>query len=462
MNVRAILIALLSAAAFYFCAVQPANAAPALWVVKSPVGKVYLFGTVHLLRRGIPWRSPELEAAIKDSQDLYLEIADPGNTAAGVSSLVKVAFDNHHLLSTKISKADEALLNTEAKRYGLGDAAMFERMQPWLVYMMLSVMPLLHSGYSTDEGVDLQIRKDFVSASKPIRGFETFDMQAHILADLPEATQIELLDNQLKALSKDNGVKTTDAVVNAWQTGNEEELTALLGADESQHSLVEQRMLTDRNKAWVKILADRLQRPGTSLVCVGAAHLVGPEGVPALLSGLGFAVSRIPTTEPVVPATSPSPSAPAQSTSSPTPIASATPIPQTLTPPPGWKSRNFSQSASGFKTDKVWISTVHRGVIMSGHIDIPGVSTMDLTSFDALMHEGLISAAGEKGVAASKRVKICHGSQDGTYSKVTISGLKEDVVLALSDRGYLAEYVRTKNEPDDPKALASLLTLCAP
>lgn len=48
------------------------------------------------------------------------------------------------------------------------------------------------------------------------------------------------------------------------------------------------------------------------------------------------------------------------------------------------------------------------------------------------------------------------------YSKVTLPNLKEDLVIAVSDRGYIAEYARGKDIPDDPAAIRSLLSLCAP
>jgi hypothetical protein len=59
-------------------------------------------------------------------------------------------------------------------------------------------------------------------------------------------------------------------------------------------------------------------------------------------------------------------------------------------------------------------------------------------------------------------VKICGGKQQGVYAKVTVKQLKEDIVLAVSDRPYLAEYVRKAGVKDDPAAIRSLLSLCAP
>lgn len=448
---------LLAAAALVLCTVGPVSAAPALWVVKSATGKIYLFGTVHLLRDGTQWRAPEIDAAIKESQDLYLEIADPTNIAGAMSALVKVGFDRDHPLSTKISKADAELLDAAAKRYGFGGELAFESMRPWLVYMILSTAPELHSGYATSNGVDLQIRKDFAAAGKPIYGLETVDMQAHIFADLPETVQIALLDAQLKKISDQTEVTGLDSIVNAWAAGNQDKLAASMQLDKLAKSPLYAKIFSDRNKAWADALAKRLSQPGTSFISVGAGHLVGPGGVPALLAGMGFTVTRVEIAA--------TPAAIAQATSSPatpvtSPTPSPTPIPQTLTPPAGWTARSASLAAGAFKSDRMWVEPHRRGVVLAGHIDLPGISVSDLDSLDALLHQGLVAVA--KSALPSRHVKICNGKQDATYSKVTVSSVKEDIVLAVSDRGYIAEYVRAETITDDPAALRSILSLCAP
>lgn len=470
MKVRALVAALLTMAAFFFCIVGPAVAAPPLWVVQSTSGgKIYLFGTVHLLRDTTQWRSPELEAAMKESQDLYLEVADL-NVMAAASSLVKVGVDREHPLSTKISKDDVALLDAVAKRYGLGGEAMFEPMRPWLAYLLITEIPIIHSGYSAGNGVDLQVRKEFAAAGKPIHGFETFDMQAHIFADLPESVQIELLDKQLESMSGAGGASTStaelDGLVNAWDSGNEEQLAALLQTDKIAGTPLQTALFTNRNRAWANVLAERLKEPGTSFICVGAAHLVGPEGVPALLAKMGYKVARVPIADIAAATPSPSPAASGQPAASPSSVpaatASATPIPQILTPPAGWKPRDLTFNAGPLKIDRMWVDPKHHGAVISAHLDVPGMNAVDLDSLDAVIHQGIVSVAGAKGVQPSTRVKICGGKQDGVLTKVTLPAATEVIVLAASDRGYIAEYVRGKDIAEDPAATRSLLTLCAP
>jgi len=460
MTIRALTAALLTIAAFFCCVLRPALAAPALWVVQSPSGgKIYLFGTVHVLRSGTQWRSPELEAAMKESQDLYLEVADTNNVAAATAALFKAGLDREHPLSTKISKEDVALIDAAAKRYGFVGEATFEPMRPWLAYMMLSVMPALHSGYSSGNGVDLQVRKEFAAAGKPIHGFETFDMQAHIFADLPESVQVGLLDTELKSMSRQTGAASSttqfDSIVDAWDSGDEERLATALQVDKTAEAPLYAQLFTNRNKAWADALAERLKQPGTSFVSVGAGHLVGPDGVPALLARMGYKVARVPIAE-IALAASPSPSP------SPAVSASATPIPQILTPPDGWRPRSIVLNSGALKTDRMWVGPNRKGVLMSGHLEVPGLSELDLDTLYGLLRQGMIADAGAKAVQPSARVKICRGKQDGILTKVALPTVQEEILLAVSDRGYIAEYVRRKDVAEDPTATQSLFTLCAP
>lgn len=389
MKLRTLISALLIAAAFVVYGIASASAAPALWVVQSSTGKLYLFGTVHLLREGIAWRSPELVAAMKESQDLYLEIADPENTAGVLTSLLKTGFDRDHPLSTKLSNADLNLLDEAARRYGFAGESALEPMQPWLVVMILSTMPEKNAGYKAANGVDALIRKEFVAAGKPVHGLETVDSQIHIFSDMPQAVQIALLESQLKEAEQQKGVANLDAIVNAWSSGDEEELGKLLHVQELAQNPIYAKIFTDRNKAWAAALAERLKQPGTSFISVGAGHLVGPEGVPALLQKMGFTVTRVQIAQVSPP---PSPAATRASSpsamSSPTASASATPIPPTITPPPGWSSHAALIFKGPFEIDREWAEPKNHSVVISGHLDLPGISPNDLGSLDALFHQG--------------------------------------------------------------------------
>jgi hypothetical protein len=173
---------------------------------------------------------------------------------------------------------------------------------------------------------------------------------------------------------------------------------------------------------------------------------------------MGYKVARVPIAEIAMDASpSPSPSSPI-----PAPSASATPIPQILTPPAGWKPRGFAANSEALKTDRMWIDPNHKGLLISGHLDLPGLSALDLDSLAASFHQGMIAELGDKAVQPSSRVKICGGKEDGILTKVTRQTVTEDILLAVSDRGYVAIYVRRNGDAEDPAATRSLFSLCAP
>ena len=56
------------------------------------------------------------------------------------------------------------------------------------------------------------------------------------------------------------------------------------------------------NAAWARWINERMQRPGTVFVAVGAGHLAGPASVPSLLGAYGIASERVPHVEDAAPA----------------------------------------------------------------------------------------------------------------------------------------------------------------
>jgi uncharacterized protein len=52
-------------------------------------------------------------------------------------------------------------------------------------------------------------------------------------------------------------------------------------------------LVTRRNRAWLPAVEALLAAGETGLVVVGALHLVGPEGLPALLEQAGYRVTLV-------------------------------------------------------------------------------------------------------------------------------------------------------------------------
>jgi uncharacterized protein YbaP (TraB family) len=83
-------------------------------------------------------------------------------------------------------------------------------------------------------------------------------------------------------------------MIDAWQSGDTGSLAAQFEEQVTERDrAMYERLLTDRNARWMTELEKLLADNDQSLVIVGAGHLVGAEGVPALLKAEGYTVERI-------------------------------------------------------------------------------------------------------------------------------------------------------------------------
>jgi uncharacterized protein YbaP (TraB family) len=52
-------------------------------------------------------------------------------------------------------------------------------------------------------------------------------------------------------------------------------------------------LLIDRNKNWANWIGQRMKRPGTVFLAVGAGHLAGNDSVIAMLKREGYRIRRV-------------------------------------------------------------------------------------------------------------------------------------------------------------------------
>jgi uncharacterized protein YbaP (TraB family) len=272
---------------------------PALWKVVGKHATVYLFGSVHVMKPDVQWETDKVKAALHASDVLYLEIADldPARARELQPEILKLGMDMDHPLSTKISAGDIALINTALKSFnvpGVPDESMLEPMRPWMVYMMLSVLPSMKAGYQSDSGIDMKMLAESKTENKPVKGFETMQQQVHFLADFPEKEQVELLHQTLVDLPR--SATQTDEMVEDWEHGEVDKIAAMENDDmKAKYPGLYEKLLVQRNQHFTDVLAGILNDPsaGTVFVTVGAAHLAGPDSVQNMLKKQGFNSVRV-------------------------------------------------------------------------------------------------------------------------------------------------------------------------
>jgi uncharacterized protein YbaP (TraB family) len=270
---------------------SPVLAEPALWAIKDKDSTIYLFGTVHVLKPTTPWRSPKIDKAFRDADDVVMEIEQPEDPATTRALMLKYGVDPAAPLSTKLKPESYAKLQAAAQGMGFPPQAL-EPMRPWLAALTVSLTPLLKAGYDPESGVEKLLTAQAKAAGKPIAAFETMEQQVRFFADMTPVQETQLLDSTLDEV--DDGPAKIDALVAAWAAGDQDELKRQM-VDEMQTDYpdVYKLLLVDRNQDWANQLKTRLAGSGVSFVAVGAGHLAGPDSLQAQLAKLGIKAERV-------------------------------------------------------------------------------------------------------------------------------------------------------------------------
>jgi uncharacterized protein YbaP (TraB family) len=156
---------------------------------------------------------------------------------------------------------------------------------------MLEVMQWTKAGYDPELGLDKHFYDLAQAAGKSTQGLETLDFQVSLFDSMTMAEQDHLLAETLKEIDSEQA--NMAKLMEAWKAGDAPTVERIVLSALRQEPQLYQRLLVDRNKAWVPKLEALFARKGRTFVVVGAAHLVGPDGLISLLRAKGYTVEQM-------------------------------------------------------------------------------------------------------------------------------------------------------------------------
>ena len=270
------------------------DANPALWVVRDADTTIYLFGTFHLLD-GRPWFNDEVRTAFEASNELEMEAILPEDPASVTPMIMRYAVDpNHRKLSDRLSATQNQALGHALTGLGL-PATVFDSFEPWFVSMTLTVLGAQRLGVNGASGPETVLTNAAHARHMPIGELEGLEWQIRLFDGMPEAQQLAQLE---ETLTENDELSTKLApMLAAWSRGDVTTLSRLLDADEHDtptDRALHRMLFTDRNARWATWIRNRLARPGTVFLAVGAGHLAGRDSVIADLRAQGIRVTRVP------------------------------------------------------------------------------------------------------------------------------------------------------------------------
>jgi len=272
---------------------HPLAAEPSfLWKVSRGDRYFYLAGSVHMLTKAHYPLAPAFDAAFADSNLLveevdYQEMMDPKSQ---MMMLQRGMFSGADSLKTVLSPETYALVSERVGGLGLPMMAM-ERFKPWFLALTVAAMEWQRAGFDQQLGLDRHFYDRARASRMATQALETVEYQVRRFDDIPLADQDRLLASSIRDV--DAQQRSVTDIATAWQAGDAVGLERLVLAELKSDPLMYQRLLVERNLNWMPVLESLLLRSGPAFVLVGAAHLVGPDGLLTLLQARGYTLEQM-------------------------------------------------------------------------------------------------------------------------------------------------------------------------
>ena len=263
-----------------------------LWKATGQTGVVYLVGSVHMLTQSYYPLDPVIQQAFQES-DLLVQEVDLGEMLAPpvqLSILMRSRLPDGQTLDEVLAPATMALLNKFTA--DLGPAAdVLKTFKPWMLATVIEGLELQKAGFDPNLGLDKHFYDQALRGGKTIKGLETTEYQISLFDQMTMEQQDRFLAETLRQLATEKANVTR--LADAWRFGDADTIEQIVLAEIKSDAAIYQRLLVDRNRNWLPQIEALFTRQGRTFVVVGAAHLVGPDGLLQLLKAKGYRVEQM-------------------------------------------------------------------------------------------------------------------------------------------------------------------------
>jgi uncharacterized protein YbaP (TraB family) len=263
-----------------------------LWKVEGEGGSVaYLLGSLHVLTPEWYPLSAVINQAFADSRTLVEEVDldETNDPTLMMAALAKAMLTDGKTLDQIVAPEVFAEVKRRAEQSGLPMIAL-QRMKPWLVAITLMAPTLQAAGFKPELGIDQHFFNRAKLSGMKRQALETIAYQLDRFDQLSPKLQEDLLKTTMDDL--DTEVTGVKEMAQAWSFGNIASMEKLTLAALKDSPELYTRLLVERNANWIPHVETCLKEKAGCFIVVGAAHLVGPDGLPALLAKKGYKVTQ--------------------------------------------------------------------------------------------------------------------------------------------------------------------------
>ena len=257
----------------------------------------YLFGTLHLETREFIDSVPGLSTAIETVDVIYGELE--GDSMTSLSTMMQLIKDATAPADSTLDKLlyteDYIMVDAVVKKYMFGFGLKeLKSLKPAVLTTQLSMMQMQEfypNSLDPKNLIDFAVQKRGKELGKRVEGLEEVEDQTSALFGAPLLEQAE----ELADFCRKDG-KFGESSKQLYEAYRAQDLSAIerivfdpeMGMDDAEMD----RMSYERNRKWMDKITMTLPVQRV-LVAVGAAHLVGKDGLINLLRERGYTVEPV-------------------------------------------------------------------------------------------------------------------------------------------------------------------------
>ena len=263
-----------------------------LWRIDYQGKSSWLYGTVHVGQPEWLFPGPRIASALQASDSLMLEldVTDPDT----VNTL------QQGMLAQPQAPVLPAPLAQRLQK-SMAAACAQHQLQPLRTEAQVITLQMLAGrshGLFAEFGADAALAALAKRWNKPIHALESAQDQLQLLTVDDPAELAESVDSALTQLENDSATQTLVTAARAWEQGDSATLENYAQWCHCVNTALDRKalraLLDERNPGMADGIATQLRAGHSVLAAVGALHLVGAQGVPALLRQQGFEVQAVP------------------------------------------------------------------------------------------------------------------------------------------------------------------------
>lgn len=277
------------------------------WTATKGADTLTIVGTMHIFDPRLEVIRTKVADAVQNADLVMLEA-----TPAEEAQLQELVTTNPGFLfivdgPTLPERLDEEtwqMVSDAATQRGI-PSFMAAKMQPWYLSLTLAIPTCaIQEMVSGISGLDKIITQDAIDAGIPLQAVEPVTTLFDLFKDQPIEEQIDMMRVNMLApdLQEQMFVSMLDLYF-AEDVGRLWDMSRIAIAEMPEldpaegmamFNEMQDALLDSRNRNWIPVITAATQDHDNIVVAVGAAHLIGDQGILQLFENEGWTITRIP------------------------------------------------------------------------------------------------------------------------------------------------------------------------